>query len=285
MDRGLSFDASSGVYGGEDSALEVGSGKIRGGRGGVLGAGVKRAESRRERHGGDSFLDTTDTNIKQQYHTVFCALNHTRSSYKLDIYVGSGLSFDASSEVFGGEDLALAVGSGKLKGGSGRVWKERMKSAGPHRERDGGDFFLATTDGIRQQYCTAFCALKHTRSSYKPDVYYMDIGLSFDASSEVYGGEDLALAVGIGKGRGGSSSVREEGVKRAGPQRERDGGDFFLATTDSIKQQYRTAFCALKHTRGSYKPAIYVDIGLSFDASLEVYGGGGLGPCGWKWQG
>ena len=39
----------------------------------------------------------------------------------------------------------------------------------------------------------------------------------------------------------------------------------------SIKQQYRTAFCALKHTRSSYKPAIYMDSGLSFDASSEVF--------------
>ena len=100
----------------------------------------------------------------------------------------------------------------------------------------------------------------------------MDSGLSFDASSGVYGGEDLALAVG-GKGRGGSSSVWEEGVKRVGSQRERGGGDSFFATADSIKQQYRTAFCALKHTRSSYKSAISIDSGLSFDASSEVYGG------------
>ena len=69
--------------------------------------------------------------------------------------MGSGLPSDASSEVFGGEELALAVGSGKLKGGSGGVWKERIKRAGPQRERDGRYFFLATTDSIRQQCCTA----------------------------------------------------------------------------------------------------------------------------------
>ena len=77
-----------------------------------------------------------------------------------------------------------------------------------------------------------------------------------------------------------------EGVKRAGPQRERDGGDSLLATTDSIRQQHRTAFGALKHTRSSYKlVTYYVDGGLSFDASSEVYRGGGLGPCGWKGHG
>ena len=57
-------------------------------------------------------------------------------------------------------------------------------------------------------------------------------------------------------------------------KRERDGGDSFLATTDgSIKQQYRTTFCALNHTRSSYKPAIYMNSGFSFDVSSEVLGG------------
>ena len=60
MDSGLSFDASSEVYGGKDSALAVGSGKLMGGRGSVFGEGVKRAWSQRERDGGDSFLATTD---------------------------------------------------------------------------------------------------------------------------------------------------------------------------------------------------------------------------------
>ena len=123
MDCGLSFDASSEVYGREGSALAVGSGKLMGGRGGVLGEGVKRAGSQRERDGGDSFLATTDTSsIKQQYRTVSCALKHTRSSYKPAIFMDSGWSFDAFSEVYGGEDLDRAVGSGKLKGGSGSVW-------------------------------------------------------------------------------------------------------------------------------------------------------------------
>ena len=101
----------------------------------------------------------------------------------------------------------------------------------------------------------------------------MDSGLSFDASLKVYGEEDFARAVESSKLEGGRSGVLGEPVKRAGPQRERDGGDSFLATTDSIRQQYRTAFCALKHTRSSYKPVNYVDSGLSFDASSEVYTG------------
>ena len=70
----------------------------------------------------------------------------------------------------------------------------------------------------------------------------MGSGLSFNASSEVYWGKDLDLAVGSGKLKGGSGSVLGEGVKRAGPQRDRDGVDYFLATTDSIRQQHRTAF-------------------------------------------
>ena len=79
-----------------------------------------------------------------------------RTSQEIN-YVCCGLSFDASSEVFGGEELALAVGSGKVKGGSRSVWEERTKRAGPQREQDGGDPFLATTDSfIRQQHRTAF---------------------------------------------------------------------------------------------------------------------------------
>ena len=104
----------------------------------------------------------------------------------------------------------------------------------------------------------------------------MDSGLSLDTSSEVFGEGSgcLALAVGDVKVRGGSSSVWGAGIKRAELRRERDGGDSFLDTVDSSIQQiylHRTAFCALKHTRSSYKPAIYMDSGLSFDASSEVF--------------
>ena len=64
-------------------------------------------------------------------------------------------------------------------------------------------------------------------------------------------------------------------MKRVEPQRERDGGDSFLATTDaSTQQQYRTAFCALKdNTRGSHKVSVDMGSGLSFDASSEALGG------------
>ena len=233
---------------------------------------MKRVEPQRMQNGGDSFLAIAES-IKQQYRTALCALKHTRSSYKPAIYMDSGLSFDASSEVYGGEDLALAVGSGMRKGGRlGSVLGEGVKRAGSQRERDGGYSVPVTTDSISQQHRTAFCGLKHTRSSYK-QATYIGNGLSFNASSLVYGVEDLALAIGSGEDRGGSSSVFGGGVKRVGPQRMQNGGDSFLVTADSIKQQYRTTFCALKHTRSSYKPAIYMDSGLSFDASSEVYGG------------
>ena len=150
------------------------------------GERVKSAGPQGEQDSGDSFPATTDTSTKQQYRTAFCALKHTRSSYKPAIFVNSGLSFDAPSEMYGGEDLDLAVGSGKLEGGRGGGLGEGVKRAGPQRERDGGDSFVATTDSIRHQHRTAFCALKHTRSSYKPAIYYVDSGLLFDASLEVY---------------------------------------------------------------------------------------------------
>ena len=90
----------------------------------------------------------------------------------------------------------------------------------------------------------------------------MDSGLSFDASSEVFWGEDLALAARSGKVRIGSRSVWEKGVKRVEPRRERDGGDSFIATTDSsIKQQYHTAFCALKHMRSSANQPFILTVG------------------------
>ena len=69
------------------------------------------------------------------------------------------------------------------------------------------------------------------------------------------------------------ASIERGGMKRAELQRERDGGDSFLDTVDSgTRQQCRTSFCALKHTRSSYKPAIYMDSGLSFDAPSKALG-------------
>ena len=56
-------------------------------------------------------------------------------------------------------------------------------------------------DLICPSVCHTNIIMKHTRSSYKLAIYYVDIGLSFDASSDVYGGEDLALAAGGGRAR------------------------------------------------------------------------------------
>ena len=85
---------------------------------------MKRAGSQRERDGGDAFANTTESSIRQQHRTTFCALKHTRSSYKPTINMDSGLSIDASSEVYGGQDSALAVGSGKVRGARGSALEE-----------------------------------------------------------------------------------------------------------------------------------------------------------------
>ena len=70
----------------------------------------------------------------------------------------------------------------------------------------------------------------------------------------------MTIAVGVGKVKGGNS-VRGRGVKRAELQRARRSS--FLDTLDSsIQQRYRAAFCALKNTRSSHKPAIDMDSGL-----------------------
>ena len=104
-----------------------------------------------------------------------------------------------------------------------------------------------------------------------------------DASSgECLGGGDWALAVGGGRVRGtrskSSNSVWGEGLEEVEKlQRERDGRDSLIGTTDSsVDQQHRTTFCALKHARSSNKPAISMDSGFLVDASSGVLGGGGF---------
>ena len=55
------------------------------------------------------------------------------------------------------------------------------------------------------------------------------------------------LATEGGMVRGGKSRVWGGGVTRAELQTERNGGDSLLATTDNtVRQQYRATFCALK---------------------------------------
>ena len=183
----------------------------------------------------------------------------------------------------GGRTWPLRLEVARLRVGAVVFFGEGLRGQGHRESETAGTLSLPRPIELNSN-TAVFCALKHTRSSYKAAIY-MDSRLSFDASSEVYGGEDLALAVGSSKLKGGRGSVFGEGVKRAGSQRERDGGDSFLATTDtSTKQQYRTVFCPLKHTRSSYKPAIFMDSGLSFDASSEVYGGEDLDRAVGKWQ-
>ena len=57
------------------------------------------------------------------------------------------------------------------------------------RERKCRDSLLVTTDSsVDQQHGTAFCALEHARSSYKPALLMGSVFLA-DASSGVLGGE------------------------------------------------------------------------------------------------
>ena len=87
----------------------------------------------------------------------------------------------------GGRIWPLRLEVARLRVGSGSAFLGEVKRAGPQQgERDSEDPFHATTDSsIKQHYSIAFCALKHTRSSYKPALFYVDSGLSFGASSEV----------------------------------------------------------------------------------------------------
>ena len=75
MDSGFLVDASSGVLGKEDCALQVGGGRVRGtgseGSGSTWREGLenKVEEPQRERDGGDSLLGTTETSTYQQHRT------------------------------------------------------------------------------------------------------------------------------------------------------------------------------------------------------------------------
>ena len=70
----MSFDVLSRVFGEEGFALAVGGGEVRLGSSRGSGDGIYRAEPQIERDSGDSFFDTTDTRIRRQYRTAFCAL-------------------------------------------------------------------------------------------------------------------------------------------------------------------------------------------------------------------
>ena len=54
-------------------------------------------------------------------------------------------------------------------------------------------------------------------------------------------------------------------------QRKQGGEETLLGTTDSsVGQIHRTTFGASRHTHSSHDTAVYLDNGLSFDASLEL---------------
>ena len=69
-------------------------------------------ELQREQDGRDDFLGTADSSLN----TGSCALKHARSSYKPALLMGSGVLVGASSEALGGQDWALAVGGGRVRG-------------------------------------------------------------------------------------------------------------------------------------------------------------------------
>ena len=165
--------------------------------------------------------------------------------------------------------VALYVQKKSISTGSSSsgMWEERLEEVEEiQRGRDGRDSLLPTTNSsVDQQHRTAFCVLKHVRSSYKPAIS-KDSRVLVDASSGVLGKEDWALAVEGGRVQGtgskDSGSTWGEGLEKKIEelQRERDGRGSLLATTDRrVDQQHRTIFCALKHVRSSYKPAIFMD--------------------------
>lgn len=67
------------------------------------------------------------------------------------------------------------------------------------------------------------------------------------------------------------------GDERAELQTEGHDGDSLLSSTDvSIRQQYRTTFCALKHTCSSYNQVVYLGSGSWLDSSSGVHEGEGM---------
>ena len=111
MDSGFLVYTSSGVLGGEDWALAVGGGRVRGTRSkssnSMWGEGWEEVEKlQRERDGRDSLIGTNDRSVDQQHRTTSCGLKHARSSNKPAISMDSGFLVCASS----GEDLGGRTG-------------------------------------------------------------------------------------------------------------------------------------------------------------------------------
>ena len=142
------------------------------------------------------------------------------------------MSFDASSEVHEGEDLALAVGSGKVRGGSSNILGGEVKRAGPQREQDGGNSFVAKTDSIKQQYRTAVLRVETHTQQLQNQPFIWITGCRPVLLCKCMGGRTWPLRLEVA-----SLKVREvgivfgEGVKRAGSQREHDGRNSCPAPT------------------------------------------------------
>ena len=143
------------MLGGEDWALAVGGGRVRGTRGncrGMYGEGLEEVEKlQRERDGRDSLIGTTDSSVDQQHRMSFCVLNNARISNKPAISMDSGVLVDTSSGVLGAEDWALGVGGGRVSGqrrySSNSTWGERWEEVEKiERERDGRDSLIGITD-------------------------------------------------------------------------------------------------------------------------------------------
>ena len=80
------------------------------------GPKTRKRRTNRKQDGKESFPGTTHSSMDQQHRTTFSALKDARSSYKTAIFMDSGFLVDTSSDVLGGEDLALAGGGGWVRG-------------------------------------------------------------------------------------------------------------------------------------------------------------------------
>ena len=94
----------------------------------MRGGRQHRVQIQKGQDGGETLPRMTDSRIGRLHRTTFCALKLTRSSHHPAIYWDSGLSFDACLEVHRREDLAHAVGGGRVlrgisSGSGGSGWR------------------------------------------------------------------------------------------------------------------------------------------------------------------
>ena len=114
MGSGCLVDTSSRVLGGEDWALTVGGGRVRGtrrySRNSVWGDGLEEVEKlQRGRDGRDSPLGTIDSSVDQQHRTTFCALKDARSRNKQASLMGGGFWWMRLRECLGGRTGPLGL--------------------------------------------------------------------------------------------------------------------------------------------------------------------------------